>query len=113
MNNFIKKEIKSGDFVYVKERTVPNNGNPFTVHELFKEGSNKPIGQLSRDAGRIMEFRESRGFVVNEVVIWNYEDTEKFDIEHGTDYSGNWCSQAIDQGYIYLVDFAGYGNPVS
>ena len=48
--------------------------------------------------------------VVNEVVVWSYEDTRKFDNEHGTNFSNDWCEEAKNTGYIYLVDFAGYGK---
>lgn len=112
VNNFIKTQIKSGDFVYVKKRVVPNNGNPFTVHELFKEGTERVIGQLSRDAGSILQHSLCKGFVVNEVVVWSFEDTVNFDNENpGKNYSSNWCDGARSQGYIYLVDFAGFGIP--
>lgn len=112
VNNYIKTQIKSGDFVYVKSRQVPNNGRPFTVHELFKEGTVRAIGQLSRDAGRILDHSCCNGFVINEIVVWNFEDTERFDIKNpGRNYSANWCQEARSQGYIYLVDFAGFGVP--
>jgi ATP-dependent DNA helicase RecQ len=112
VNDYIKNQIKSGDFVNVRRRTVPNNGHPFTVHELFKDGSDIAIGKLSRDAGHILLHSACMGFVVNEVVIWSYEDTVKFDRENpGRNYAAGWCEQAKVQGYIYLVDFAGFGIP--
>ncbi|MBD3184926.1 AAA family ATPase, partial [Candidatus Poribacteria bacterium] len=111
VNGFIRDNVNSGDFIFVKRRTVPNNGNPFDIHELFKEGSTRAIGRLSRDAGQLLEYRSCRGYVVNEIVVWEYEDTVKFDQDHETNYSNQWCQNARDVGYVYLVDFAGYGIP--
>jgi len=111
VNEYIRENINSGDFVNVVRRTIRNNDNPFTIHELFKEGSNRAIGRLSRDAGQLLEHQACRGYVVNEIVVWEFDDTERFDKDNGTDYSNNWCQNARDHGYVYLVDFAGYGVP--
>jgi ATP-dependent DNA helicase RecQ len=47
------------------------------------------------------------------VVVWTYEDTLNFDNDNpGKNYAANWCLRAKIQGYIYLVDFAGFGVPV-
>ena len=51
------------------------------------------------------------GFVVNEIVQFSYEETMKSDEKNGTTYARDWCQEARDQGYIYLVDFAGFGVP--
>jgi ATP-dependent DNA helicase RecQ len=48
---------------------------------------------------------------VNEVVVWTYDDTCKFDSENGTNFARDWCPEAMKKGFIYLVDFAGYGVP--
>ncbi|MFO1374756.1 MAG: UvrD-helicase domain-containing protein, partial [Agitococcus sp.] len=47
--NFIKSKVRTGDLVEVKRlRKVKKDGTEFFVHEIFLEGSNIPIGQLSR-----------------------------------------------------------------
>ena len=54
-----------------------------------------------------------KGLIVNEVVVWTYDKTLQFDLENpGVNYAANWCEAARKQGYIYLVDFAGFGIPV-
>jgi len=110
VNDYIKSSIKSGDFVFVKKRIVPYNGSSFVVHELFKLNTTNAIGELARDSNILGQNERVSGFVVNEVVVWSYEDTRKFDNEHGTNFSNDWCEEAKNTGYIYLVDFAGYGK---
>ena len=112
VNKFISDNVKSGDLIFIKKRVVPNGNNPFTIHELFKEGSTKVIGELSRDAGKLLSHTQIKGLIVNEVVVWSYEDTVEFDLKNpGKNYASNWCQDARNQGYIYLVDFAGFGVP--
>jgi len=113
VNKYIAENVKSGDFLFIKKREVPYNGNIFTVSELFKEGTTRAIGLLSREAGKLLHHTLVKGLIVNEVVVWSYEDSINFDNENpGNNYSLNWCEDAKRQGYIYLVDFAGFGVPI-
>jgi ATP-dependent DNA helicase RecQ len=111
VNNYINSSVKSGDFVFVRQREVHFNGNHFIVHELLKKDTTRPIGELAGNANIIREHKTVSGFVVNEVVVWTYEDTCKFDTENNTNFARDWCQEAKNQGYIYLVDFAGFGVP--
>ncbi len=111
VNSYINSSVKSGDFVFVRRRVVPYNGNQFIVHELLKENTTRPIGELAGNANIIRAHQTVSGFVVNEVVVWSYEDTCKFDAENDTNFARDWCQEARNQGYIYLVDFAGFGTP--
>jgi ATP-dependent DNA helicase RecQ len=110
VNNYINTSVKSGDFVFVRKRVVPNNGNHFIVHELLKENTIRPIGELASNSNILRDHETVSGFVVNEVVVWTYEDTCNFDIENDTNFARDWCQEAKDKGYIYLVDFAGFGK---
>ncbi|SHK78531.1 ATP-dependent DNA helicase, RecQ family [Chitinophaga jiangningensis] len=111
IHEFIKTEVKSGDYVEVRKRTVDNVEQPFAVYELFKVGHSLPLGQLSKDAGKIRLFTKCSGFIVNEVAVWTYQDTLNADGDNNNGYEKGWCEDAIKQGYIYLVDFAGFGKP--
>ena len=111
VNNYINASIKSGDFVFVRRREVIHTNGQFVVYELFKENTNRPIGELAGNTNIIRNHSQVSGFVVNEVVVWSYEDTCKFDLENDTNFANDWCEGARNQGYIYLVDFAGFGVP--
>ena len=113
VNSYINTSVKSGDFVFVRRRVVPYNGTQFIVHELLKENTTRPIGELAGNANIVRDHQTVSGFVVNEVVVWTFDDTLKFDAENGTNYARDWCQEARNQGYIYLVDFAGFGVPVN
>ena len=110
VNNYIKNSINSGDFVFVKKRDVLYNGTTFSVCELLKENTTRAIGELAGNSNIIQDYNIVSGFVVNEVVVWSFEDTLKFDSENGTSYAKDWSPEARKQGYIYLVDFAGFGT---
>jgi RecQ family ATP-dependent DNA helicase len=111
VNGYIGKEIRSGDIVFVKKRIVLYNGTSFNVYEIFKENSTKPIGELSSHADFVQTHSRLDGYIVNEVVVWTFEDTCRFDNENNSNYAKDWCQEARQQGFIYLVDFAGYGLP--
>lgn len=111
VNNYIKSSIKSGDFVFVRKRDILHKGTPYSVCELLKEDTTRVIGELARNSNIIRNHNVISGFVVNEVVVWSFEDTLKFDSENGTSYAKDWSPEAREQGYIYLVDFAGFGTP--
>jgi RecQ family ATP-dependent DNA helicase len=111
INSYIASSIVSGDFLRIERRTVAYPGGTFTVHELFKEGEKRPIGQLASGAKNLLAQERVSGLVVSEVVVWTYQDSLKYDEEHGTDYASKWCKEAIEEGFVYLVDFAGFGQP--
>jgi hypothetical protein len=48
---------------------------------------------------------------VSDILVWTYEDSMRYDREHGTDFSQKqWCPMAKKQGYVYVVDFAGHAK---
>jgi len=50
------------------------------------------------------------GFVVSSVYVNTYDETKLSDEKNGTSYSNNWTQTAKERGYIYLIDFSGFGN---
>ncbi|MCF2518523.1 DEAD/DEAH box helicase [Dyadobacter sp. CY351] len=113
VNSYINASVRSGDFVFIRRKVISHNGAHFSVHELLKENSTRPIGELAGNANIAGDHQTVTGFVVSEVVVWSYEDTCRFDLENETNFARDWCTEARDQGYIYLVDFAGFGVPGS
>lgn len=55
------------------------------------------------------------GVFVSDIFVWTYEDTLAYDQAHSNDphptqFAALWCDEAKNQGYIYVVDFAGYAR---
>ena len=50
------------------------------------------------------------GLFVNEVFVWTKDDTEKNDRENNTSFLEYWSQEALNRGYVYVVDFAGYAK---
>jgi ATP-dependent DNA helicase RecQ len=111
VNHFIKSEVRSRDLVFIN-RKVSNDGK-FVFHEVHHKNRNEVIGSVSKNSGKIRKAGNLDGFLVNEVVVWTYKDTIAFDSktsEFDYKFQRDWCSEAIEQGYVYVVDFAGYGK---
>jgi len=49
------------------------------------------------------------GFRVSNIYKWTLEDTQKFDLKKGTNFENSWTDIAKHRGYIYLIEFSGYG----
>ncbi len=48
------------------------------------------------------------GLFVNEVFVWEFEETEKYDKKNQTAYAQKWCREAKNATFIYLIDFVGH-----
>jgi RecQ family ATP-dependent DNA helicase len=115
VNNYIKNNLKSGDEVKI---VMTINGG-FQFYEIV-DTNNRKVGSLSQPQGNPNEdkFRIQvalranglTGFVINEIVQFSYDETLTSDEKNGTNYAIDWCQEARNQGYIYLVDFAGFGK---
>ena len=52
------------------------------------------------------------GFFVSNVFVWTYEDTLNSDKANNTDFAKFWCDAAKQNGYIYVVQIAGFGTKI-
>lgn len=104
INDYIKSNLKSGDLVKIKLTT-------HGLHQFYEilDMNNTIVGQLSIAAGNL-RMDGLTGFVINEIVQYSYQETLDYDAKNGFNYANNWCEGAKLLGYIYLVDFAGYGK---
>lgn len=109
INEYINEHVKSGDSVSIRRVDRYANGNTFSIYQLCLDSTNRVIGELSSKAGLVGDLITLNGYVVSEVVVWTYEDTCKYDQENQASYADKWSEAAKAQGYIYLVDFVGYG----
>lgn len=109
VNDYIKSNVKAGDLVAIHTKRVPYNGQEISFKELHHNG--KVVGSISTRAIPNLDHIESAsGFVVNDVVVWSHKDTIDFDEKNDTKYRNDWCNEAQQKGFIYVVDFAGYGR---
>lgn len=108
-NEYIANTVRKDDEIQL----VEYNSNYFILH------GTKYIGRLSGNSdivrnARTNQIRKLRGFHVSDICIWSYEDSKKYDDAHGTDFTNRfWCQDAIQQGYIYIVQISGFGVPVN
>ena len=113
-NQSIGNKVKRNDPVSVrKERKTKSNGESFTTVNIVHNGIN--IGQLSKNSSifhrmEIENINILNGFFVSDVFYWTYQDTLNSDKKNNTRYADNWCEEAKDQRYIFIVNIAGYGS---
>lgn len=116
-NGYIANEVKKNDAVEVQL----DIGNANIVWK------GKVIGRLSDNSVIKRKMREDRinvlgGFFISEICVWEYMDSVRVDEKNmqdvqnkvpgsrTTNYSGEWSDAARNQGYVYVVNIAGFGK---
>lgn len=119
-NRSIALNVSKNDPLSIQRyRGMTRNGKPFSTFNIVHNGIT--VGQLSRHSNiaRRMEadnLDNLNGFFVGDVFYWTYADTvaadERAQRDNGynPDYVSGWGEEAKKQGYIFIVDVAGYGN---
>lgn len=107
--NAIQEKIKLGDSVSIHKRNANHNGDTW-INWILKS-NDIPFGRLVSSLINNDEINAITGFTVSGIYRHTYEDTVEYDNRHPeTKYASNWCQGAIDKGYIYLIEFSGYGT---
>lgn len=116
-NNYferIEKDIKQGDPVIITRNIVNHNGN--TWSEFMLSANNLLFGRLVSNPFQNEGQNYMNGFSVSGIYRYTYQDTIEYDLTHfdrngrNTNYAENWCEAAKDKGYIYIIEFSGYGT---
>lgn len=128
-NKAIASNVRKNDPVVIRRyRNTDKNGQQFYTYNIIHKGS--IVGQLSRRssiANRMgTENKEIlTGFFVSDVFYWSYQDTldaderkdkefqknpAKFNYKKPEPFAPKWCENARKQGYVFIVDIAGYGK---
>jgi ATP-dependent DNA helicase RecQ len=119
----IRSRVRLGDEVALKKRLQKNpNGADFYVWEVFV--NENIVAQLSSNVtNRLDGINSLNGFIVSSIYVHTYEETEKSDIdwtargrpvnERGRPFSSKWIDESKSRGYIYVIDFSGYGKKLS
>ena len=117
-NGYIANEVKKNDAVEVQL----DNGNANIVWK------GNVIGRLSDNSVIKRKMREDGinalgGFFISEICVWEYADSARVDEKNKqdvqnrvpgsrtTNYSGEWSDAARSQGYVYIINIAGFGRP--
>ena len=119
-NKLIAYNIRKNDPLSIRRyRGKTHGGVPFSTFNIIHNGNS--VGQLSRKSNIAKRMEAEgidtlNGFFVSEVFYWTYEDTiaadKRAEEESGRNpnYASGWCDEAKKQGFIFIVNIAGYGN---
>ena len=115
-NQYIADNVKRNDSI-VLSPCKNRKGN--RSYRIVHENGNREIGYLSSSSEIVQavarevgagQWPTLYGCFVNDIFVWTYEDSRRYDREHGKNYSDSWCNEAKDQGFVCVVDFAGYAK---
>lgn len=117
--DIVNKVIKNAPVVIRRFDRTKKDGNPFQVYNIIcNDGTT--VGQLSRNSMIRYAMEQCglyslAGYFVSDVFYWTYEDSLKADERnlHNnriTNFASGWSDKAREQGYVFIVDIAGYGN---
>lgn len=103
--NRIERHLKAGSKVSLIKAT--NN--------WFLNRDNLRIACLSRKVSNGLTVKTNgltviSGYNVSNIYKWTLHDTEKYDLKNKTNFADSWTETAKQRGYIYLIEFSGYGT---
>jgi ATP-dependent DNA helicase RecQ len=115
----IKNHVKIGDEVVLRNEVF--GANHFRV--AYVNGLR--VAQLRKSiAEELSNKGDVNGFIVSSIYTHTYEETVRSDEEflinggipsklNGRPFANNWTEDSKKRGYIYLIDFSGYGKLVN
>ena len=104
---YVLNQIKKDDPVHIVRDQY---GNYFIVHNghyIGRLSSRSTIRYRAEEDGKPL----LNDFFVSNVFVWTYEDTLASDRANNTDFAARWSPEAKQQGYINIVQIAGFGTP--
>lgn len=128
-NKAIAYNVRKNDPVEIRrDKAKTKNGQQFYTYNIIHNKKN--VGQLSGSSSIAQHMKTNNiekltGFFVSDVFYWSYQDTldaderrkkdflknpVKFKFKEPEPFAKKWCSEAHDQGYIFIVNIAGYGK---
>ena len=108
IDNYIRESVKKDDPITL---VADRYGN----YHIYHNG--KDIGRLSSNSNIVKNAKNDgilqlSGFFVSDVFVWTYQETEDSDKNNGKEFAKKWCSNARKQGYVTVVQIAGFGNKI-
>ena len=99
----IERDIKHGDPI-----EVLNNGSVICNYD---SGTKQvQVGKLTSSTMGKIRRRSLHNFSASGIYRYTFQETLDYDKKNGRDFAKNWCMNARQKGYIYLVEFSGYGE---
>lgn len=105
-NQYIWDSVKKDDEVTLKSDQY---GNLYVVHNqkyIGRLSSRSSIQQWGKENGA----SQLKGFFISDVFVWTYQDSLDYDNKNNTTFTDRWCPEAKQQGYVVLVQIAGFGT---
>lgn len=105
-DKYIRENVQRNDQVIIE---TDRWGNYCISH------NGRTIGRLSSKNNILKQAKKEninrlRGFFVSDVFVWSLQETMDGDSKNGTSYASNWCLEAQKQGFITVVQIAGFGE---
>ncbi len=110
VNMVLANYLKRNDPIFLRRNS---NGHGWDVCVKGQNGQFFQVGELAwRERNRLNQIANEKtileGLFVNDIFIWRYKDSLRSDAYNGTTYTMEWSDQARADGFILVVDFAGY-----
>jgi ATP-dependent DNA helicase RecQ len=108
IDSYVLNSIKKDDPIVIKREE--RDGNYYIVHNGYYIGrlsSKSTIKKRAEEDGKSI----LKDFFVSNVFVWTYEDTVAYDQANNTNFANIWSEEAKKQGYINIVQIAGFGIP--
>ena len=104
-NDYILNNVKKDDPIEV--RVGGQWGNYYIIHK------GTDIGRLSSKSTIMIRAKKDdvnnlKNFFVSNVFVWTYEDT----LKAGKAFADQWSEKAKNNGFIYVVQIAGFGTKI-
>ena len=107
VDSYVLNHIKKDDPIDIVRDQY---GNYFIVHNghyIGRLSSRSTIKYRAAEDGKTL----LKDFFVSNVFVWTYEDTLASDKANNSDFATKWSPEAKRQGYINIVQIAGFGKP--
>lgn len=110
LHDVIYSQIRKDDRIILERNSF---GDGWNVRFCDTSGRLYTVGTLSKRENYFMNkacdgVNYVDGLFVSDVYVWRYEDTLRSDETKGTTFASKWTQEAIQNGYILIVDIAGY-----
>ena len=107
VDSYVLNQIKKDDPVQVIRDQYGNYYIVHNGHYIGRLSSRSTIRYRAEEDGKT----SLNDFFVSNIFVWTYEDTLAYDKANNTDFAVRWSPEAKQQGYINIVQIAGFGTP--